>query len=277
MGLSFLTPAMLIGAALIAVPIVLHLVMRQVPKHIIFPAMRFIVRREQANRRQLQLRHLILLLLRAGAIALLALALARPSIKAQGALGSQEAPVAAALVFDTSPRMAYRQDNQTRLEVAPVHGPLTCLGQLPAESEVAVLESEQPAGDFAVDLGAAEQRIAQLRPAATATPLPEAIAKALPLVRKKEQQRKEIYLFTDLSRGAWPTDVSGRLKALLEDAGDVAVYVIDVGVAEPHDFSLGDVRVSPEVLAKNGQVQIETGSGSGIGPEEAIAWRRHLT
>ncbi len=63
---------MLIGAALIAVPIVLHLVMRQVPKHIVFPAVRFIVRREQANRRQLRLRHLILLLLRAGAIVLLA-------------------------------------------------------------------------------------------------------------------------------------------------------------------------------------------------------------
>ncbi len=174
--------------------------------------------------------------------------------------------MAAALVFDTSPRMAYRQDNQTRLEVAQSTAHWL-LGQLPAESEVAVLESEQPAGDFAVDLGAAEQRIAQLKPAATATPLPESIAKALPLVRKKEEQRKEIYLFTDLSRGAWPTDVSGRLKALLEDAGDVAVYVIDVGVAEPHDFSLGDVRVSPEVLAKNGQVQIET-EAIRIGPEE---------
>lgn len=266
MGLSFLTPAMLIGAALVAAPIVLHLVMRQVPKHLVFPAVRFIMQREHANRRQLQLRHLLLLLLRAGAIALLALALARPSIKAAGALGSQEAPVAAALVFDTSPRMAYRQDNQTRLAVAQSTAHWL-LGQLPAESEVAVIESEQPAGDFAVDLGAAEQRIAQLKPAATATPLPESIEKSLPLVRKKEEQRKEIYLFTDLSRGAWPTDVSGRLKALLDEASDVAIYVIDVGVADPHDFSLGDVRVSPEVFAKNGQVQIET-EAVRIGPEE---------
>jgi hypothetical protein len=266
MGLSFLMPAMLGGAVLVALPIVLHLVMRQVPKHLVFPAVRFIVRREQANRRQLQLRHLLLLLLRAGAIALLALALARPSIKAAGSLGSQEAPVAAALVFDTSPRMAYRQDNQTRLEVAQSTAHWL-LSQLPAESVVAVLESEQPAGDFAVDVGAAEQRISQLKPAATATPLPEAVENSLPLLRKKEQQRKEIYLFTDLSRGAWPTEVSGRLKSLLEDASDVAIYVIDVGVAEPHDFSLGDVRVSPEVFAKNGQVQIET-EAVRIGPEE---------
>ena len=54
---------------------------------------------------------------------------------------------------------------------------------------------------------------------------------------------------------------------MLEDASDVAIYVIDVGVAEPHDFSLGDVRVSPEVLAKNGQVQIET-EAVRVGPEE---------
>ncbi len=266
MALSFLTPAMLVGAALIAVPIVLHLMMRQVPKHIVFPAMRFIVRREQANRRQLQLRHLLLLLLRAGAIALLALALARPSLKAKGSLGSQEAPVAAALVFDTSPRMAYREDNQTRLEVAQATSHWL-LGQLPAESEVAVFESEQPAGDFAVDLGAAEQRIAQLKPAATSTPLSEVVERALPLVRKKEQQRKEIYIFTDLSRSAWPSDVSGRLKTLLDDASEVALYVIDVGVKEPHDFSLGDVRVSPEVLARNGQVQIES-EAVRIGPDD---------
>lgn len=257
MALSFLTPAMLIGAALVAVPIILHLVMRQVPKQLMFPAMRFIVKREHANRRQLQLRHLLLLLLRAGAIILLALALARPSLKAKGSLGSQEAPVAAAVVFDTSPRMAYRDENQTRLQVAQATAHWL-LGQLPAESEVAVLESEQPTGDFAVDLAAAEQRIAQLKPAATSTPLSEAIERALPMVRKKEQQRKEIYIFTDLSRSAWPSDAAGRLKAKLDEAGEVAMYVIDVGVKDPHDFSLGDVRINPEVLARNGQVQIET-------------------
>lgn len=50
-------------------------------------------------------------------IVFLALALARPSIKTAGALGSVEAPVAA-LVFDTSKRMEYRHQNRTRLEVA---------------------------------------------------------------------------------------------------------------------------------------------------------------
>ena len=240
MGLTFLTPWLLAGTALIAVPIVLHLVMRQVPKHLVFPAVRFIRQREQANRRQLRLRHLLLLLLRAGAIVLLAAALARPSIKTEGVLGSQEAPVAAALVFDTSPRMAYRQDNHTRLEAAQETA-TWLLSQLPPGADAAVLESEEPAADFAVDLGAAEQRISRLKPAATATPLPEAIEKALPLLAKKEQQRKEIYIFTDLASAAWPDEGAGRLKHLLADAGEVTLYVIDVGVAERKEGLLGAI------------------------------------
>ncbi|HEY2826049.1 MAG TPA: BatA domain-containing protein, partial [Pirellulales bacterium] len=118
MGLTFLTPLMLAGAVLVAAPIVLHMMMRQQPKHFVFPALRFIRQRNDANKRRLKLRHILLLLLRCGVIVLLALALARPSLQSAGLLGDQEAPVAAALVFDTSPRMQYRHQNQTRLEVA---------------------------------------------------------------------------------------------------------------------------------------------------------------
>ena len=62
--MTFLHVAMLGGAALVAVPIVLHLIMRQQPRIAEFPALRFIKLREQSNRRRLQLRHLLLLLLR---------------------------------------------------------------------------------------------------------------------------------------------------------------------------------------------------------------------
>ncbi len=265
MGLTFLTPLLLAGAALIAVPIVLHLVMRQVPKHLLFPAIRFIQQREQANRRQLRLRHLLLLLLRIGAILFLAVALARPSIKTQSSIGSQEAPVAAALIFDTSPRMEYRHENLTRLAVAQETA-LWLLGQLPADSEAVILESEEPPGEFAVDLGAAEQRVKRLKPSATATPLADSIQAALELLKKKPDLRKEMYIFTDLAAGAWPVD-QGRLKSLLADAGDVGLYVIDVGLSDPRNFALGDIKVSPEVSAKNGKLHVQTDTIR-VGPEE---------
>ncbi len=266
MELTFLSPAILAGIAAIAVPVVLHLVMRQTPKRMVFPAVRFLQVREHANRRQLRLRHLILLLLRCAAIVFLAAALARPSIKASGMLGSQEAPVAAAVVFDASPRMEYRDANHTRLEAAQetAHWLLT---QLPANSDVAVVGSEDEAIDFAPDLVAADQRITRLKTHGTSTPLADAVEKAIPLLNKKEKQRKEIYVFTDLSRGGWPADPGGHLKGLLEAAGDIGLYVIDVGVAEPRDFALGDVRVTPEVVAKSGSVLVEV-DALRLGPDE---------
>ena len=45
MSLTFLTPLMLAGAALVAAPIILHLVMRQQPKHLVFPALQFLRQR----------------------------------------------------------------------------------------------------------------------------------------------------------------------------------------------------------------------------------------
>src|SRR3954454_21028605 len=79
--------SLLVGSVFVAIPVVLHLIMRQKPKQLLFPALRFIHERRLANQRQLQLRHWLLLALRCGAIGLLALALARPSV-ASGALSS---------------------------------------------------------------------------------------------------------------------------------------------------------------------------------------------
>ncbi|MHC4402919.1 MAG: BatA domain-containing protein, partial [Planctomycetota bacterium] len=136
--MTFVNPFLLAGASLLVLPIVLHLIMRRKPRHFEFPALRFIQQRHETNRRSLRLRHLLLLALRVCAIVLLAAALARPSVKFSGTLGSQEAPVAAALVFDTSRRMEYQQGNLTRLEAARELG-LWLLAQLPQGSEIAVL------------------------------------------------------------------------------------------------------------------------------------------
>ena len=72
MGLSFLTPMLLTGTALVAVPVVLHLIMRRKPVKHTFPALRFLRERAVANRRRLRLNHLLLLLLRMAAVVLLA-------------------------------------------------------------------------------------------------------------------------------------------------------------------------------------------------------------
>ncbi len=249
------------GLGLVALPIVLHLVMRQKPRLLEFPALRFVAKRHEANRRRLRLRHLLLLLLRAAAIVLLGLALARPSIlpsaKLSGALGSQEAPVAAALVFDTAPRMDYRQENQTRLEAAQKLG-LWLLGQLPRESDVAVLDTRLGPGKFEIDLLAAEKRIERLESVANSQPLTRVAEEALRRLGQSELRRKEIYIFTDLARGAWPADSAARLHKQFAGVPGVRIYLIDVGVEEPTNYALGELRLSGQVLPNRGSLRMET-------------------
>ncbi|MBS0262773.1 MAG: BatA and WFA domain-containing protein [Planctomycetes bacterium] len=75
-------PFVLLGIALVAIPVILHLLMRAKPKKLLFPALRLIQNRKRTNTRRMRLRHLGLLLLRMLAISLLALALARPALPA---------------------------------------------------------------------------------------------------------------------------------------------------------------------------------------------------
>ena len=75
-------PFLLFGLILIAVPLILHLLMRAKPKKLLFPALRLIQNRKRTNTRRMRLRHLALLLLRMLVIALLAFALARPAVPA---------------------------------------------------------------------------------------------------------------------------------------------------------------------------------------------------
>lgn len=256
--MTFVNLSLLAGSVLIAVPIILHLIMRRKPTLIEFPALRFIQQRHDMNRRRLRLRHLLLLLLRAGVIALLAFALARPSVRFGTTAGSQEAPVAAALVFDAAPRMEYRHENKTRIEAAQELG-LWLLAQLPNESEIAVIDTRIGSGGaFQPDRGAAKDRIANIVSVANSQSLPTAIEAAVKLLRESRLERKEIYIFTDLSRGAWPERQSARLQEQLNELGGVGVYLVDVGVVKPTDYGLDEVRLSGEVLSNHSPLAIET-------------------
>ncbi len=250
-------PAQLAGMAAALAPIVLHLVMRQQPRQLEFPALRLLKARQHANRRRLRFRHLLLLLLRVAALCLLALALARPSINSSGLGADREAPVAAVLLFDTSPRMQYRHENRTRLEHASDMG-RWLLSQLPRDSQVAVLESSLGSAVYQVDLGAAVQRIERLETSFAAKPLPQAMAEAARLLGESELKRKELYVFTDLTNASW--DDPGRAAALekLKSLSTLGTYVIDVGAGVPRNVALGGVQLASQVLPRSQPLRVAT-------------------
>ncbi len=254
--MEFVHPAFLAGALLAAAPIVLHLIMRQQPRLLEFPALRFVQARQGANRRKMQLRHWLLLALRVAAVCLLALGLARPTIRIAGVI-DQQAPAAAAMVFDTSPRMGYRHENKTRLQIAQEIAS-TLLPQLPGESQVAIVDASRGEPSFQIDIGTARQRMEKLETDGLGRPLPELLDAALRLLKQSELERKEMYIFTDLTQPAWAVESTEPIHKLLNEVSGVAVYVIDVGVVDPRDLSLGEVQLSGQVLARNSPLRIAT-------------------
>ena len=79
--MSFLNFSVLaIGSLSVAIPVLLHLLMRRKPRHAVFPALRFVKEVRRANQQRLRLRHWLLLLLRCAVFCAFAAALARPTV-----------------------------------------------------------------------------------------------------------------------------------------------------------------------------------------------------
>lgn len=227
--MSFVFPILLGGLALVGIPVLIHLIMRQKPKTLPFPAFRFLLQRHRTNLRKLQLRHLVLLALRILLIAILALALARPKVSHQGLHIGGDQPVAAVLVFDTSLSMEYRATgNVSRLDEAKQRG-LELLGQLPEGSRVAVLDSAESVvstkSSWYPSLQQARERINLLALKGANVPVSERVETAFRLLAALAQDRDDersahlprlVFVFTDRTKASW--DVA-RLGAL-RDASD---------------------------------------------------------
>ncbi|MBD3673784.1 MAG: BatA domain-containing protein [Planctomycetaceae bacterium] len=80
--MTFLNAAILFGLGLTAIPVILHLLLRNKPKKLPFPALRLLMLSKKSNTRRMKLKHLWLLLLRILLIAVIVLALARPTLPA---------------------------------------------------------------------------------------------------------------------------------------------------------------------------------------------------
>src|SRR5215510_15657140 len=121
------------GAALVGLPILLHLIMKQEPKRLTFPAFRFLKQKLKTNQRKLRLRHFILLALRMLLIALFCLTLYQPTFKSDRLNIRGEQPVAVVIVIDTTPSMGYVSNDKSRLDEARRRA-LELLEELPEKS-----------------------------------------------------------------------------------------------------------------------------------------------
>ncbi|MCH7960804.1 MAG: BatA domain-containing protein [Planctomycetes bacterium] len=115
--MTFLHPGLaLAGLAAVAIPIIIHLLMRRRRRPIMWGAMRFLLEAYRKHKRRLRLEQLLLLATRCLLIACLALALGRPILGAAGLLGGREATTLYLLIDNSLASSATGADGRTALD-----------------------------------------------------------------------------------------------------------------------------------------------------------------
>lgn len=259
--MSFLQPWGLLLAGLATVPILLHLLRRQVVQRVAFPALRYLRNAEQRTARTLRLRDLLLLMSRIVLILLLAVAAARP-LAGRGGAGDH-APTDAILIIDNTASMGGVRGGRTLLDlqldaaraaleqagpsdrfwVLPAAGPQLAAG-VGAESALRALDSIS-GGEADADL------VGRVELATSAVPV-------------EDGRVREVQLYTD-----------GQASGLRGDGldlsgwGSVAVSRLDADA--PTNGFVSDLRLEPDGTVIPGDppaVAVAVGTDAAPGEEE---------
>jgi hypothetical protein len=252
----FLNSLLLYGTVLGSVPIIIHLLNRSRFRPVTWAAMEFLLQAIQKNSRRLQIRDLILMLLRAAAVICLALALSRPTLSGKGIFGGNK--TAAVILLDNSLSMGYHNGHETRFDVAKR---LTrqVLSQLESGSWCALHtfndDVGKPLGDPSQNLNYLEQELDRaVMLSDGGTNIEKAIAAAQKLFAENQEYRianREVYIITDMQAAPWKSaQVTGAFKQQLKEIGaNAGVYLINAGDSGNSNVAITDLVPNDMLVA----------------------------
>jgi uncharacterized protein (DUF58 family) len=238
MPLSLLAPWFLGGLALLAVPILVHLTRRDRTPPTAFPSLMFLgaVPHETVKRRRL--RDWPLLLLRCLALALLAVAFARPFVdRAEARIappggGGREVVI----LLDRSYSMG-AGDRWARAAAA-ARRTVDGLGSGDLATVVAFDNAPRTLVAATADRARLAAALDSVRPGAGGTRYTPALALASQLLARSARRAREVVLVTDFQRSGWRADDEARLPA------GVRLVPVDVGAAPPPNVAVGGVELA---------------------------------
>jgi len=299
--MTLLTPALAIaGLCAIAIPILIHLLMRQRRRPIPFAAMRFLIEAFRKHKRRLQLEQMLLLAVRCLILGLLGLALARPLLEgtsiiekgggrtvtfvidnglASGALGDDQQP-------------ALRRHIDKAVEIVRALGP---------GDTVSVISAARPAKALLSPPSSDHAAVISLLQALEPRQSPSDLSGAMTYVRDAASNARQasrpavVYLLSDFRAGSAPldsplpptqADVEGAdVKLLASPAAADAITNVQITAIEPvrslviPNANDGSGQVKVRLARRGGDLGADVTrvrlAGEGIQPVEprTVQWR----
>lgn len=222
----FLNPAFVLpGAALVGVPILIHILSRLRYKRVRFAAMEFLLESEELNRRRIILEQLLLLLLRILAVGLIALLIARLVLDPSRLLMLRGASMHHVVLLDDSLSMRDREGDSSvfREALVTLENMLAEGSRQPGASRITILSMTDPrrpiVSDRVLDGALVQELLPRLRNLQctwrAASPV-DAINAAKDILAADGSAAPQVHVITDLRASDWNgrPEVAAALESL---------------------------------------------------------------
>ncbi|MBM4182978.1 MAG: VWA domain-containing protein [Gemmatimonadetes bacterium] len=248
--MSFLVPLFLAGIAGVVVPIIVHLTRRQRRNVVHFPSLMFLEKVPYQERRRRRIQHWFLLSLRALALALLAIAFARPFFEdTTVGLGAAGGPREVVVLIDQSYSMEPGDQLQTAKDGA---GDIfDGLGPLDRASLVTFAQGARVIARSTSDRARLQTAVDTIQLSSGSTRFGPALKVAQAILEESQLPSGEVYLFSDFQRNGWIGDEGVRLPpgsrfiARPTGADEVQDNVMVTDVSLPRQNVAGRERIAP--------------------------------
>jgi hypothetical protein len=263
--MGLLVPAFLVGLAAVLVPVLLHLRHRERREAMPFPSLMFLQRIPFRSVRRQKLVHLLLLAVRGAALALLALAFARPLLDTSAAAppGVDQGAWARVVLLDTSYSMAYG-DRWARAQAA-ARAEIDSLGPEDAGAVVAFSDRAHDAVALTRDKAALLAAVEASRPGSRVTRFAPALKLAQEWLAGAAEPRREVVLVSDLQKSGWDAGDDVRLPP------GTSFRPIPVAAGEPVNVALTELKLQRDYAEGRERVLASVrvaskGGGRAVGP-----------
>lgn len=247
--ISFLNSGILFLSAAILIPVMIFLFAKKKPNKLIFSSIKFIKESQQKQKRKINLKNLLLLIIRILIILFTILAIARPAIKSELLEKGDEHPkTGIAIIIDDSYSMNYLVDTKTELEKAKqiVHQINEMIGD---DDNTILITLNDNWNKLHARIGfgkIADKLIEQVTISAQTIPLEDVLKLAENKLKQTHLPNNEVYLVTDMQKRKMPESLEFPTFFIPTSAGK-----------DRSNISCENAAIKHEIVSNTKKKQIE--------------------
>lgn len=243
--MAFLNPLFLFGLFAAAIPLLIHLWSRRQAVTVDFSSLMFLVAAHRQNVRRIQLKQLLILLLRMLIIALIALALARPFLTLGLPIAAVRAKTDVVIVLDNSYSMGYQDVDGVWFEKAKTFA-TDVLGSLrhgDSASLILMSDISQPVfRQLTPDVEDVIETIQDAKISYRDTNVQPSIELAHQILSESTQQNKELYVISDFAQNGW-----NNWGQIPNQSGS-RIFLLSVSENSPHNTNIEEILPSHQLI-----------------------------